>query len=250
MRLLKLSLDDDSAEEGCEEIFKSDPALTAELLLLSNSAFYGRRTHVETIRHAMKLLGLERVRCLAVTIALRSQMGHGERPKYLASVWAHSIAAAVAAEAMGAVYQSPGLYTSGLTHDLGRLGLFLVQGPDYARELSVEFAGMAEANAAEQRLCGMTHCEAGALVAHGWGLPESIATCMTNHHAQPRGTDADPAVIVWRACQMADSLGFPEVPHPEAPPWPSLPPMLRNRPELEPETLWDEINRRIADLSG
>jgi HD-like signal output (HDOD) protein len=250
MRLLNISLDDDSAEDGCEEIFKSDPALTAELLLLSNSAFYGRRTQIQTIRNAMKLLGLERVRCLAVSIALRSQMSHGARPPYLATVWAHSIAAAVAAEAMGAVYESPGMYTLGLTHDLGRLGLFLVQGPDYARELSVEFSGIAEANEAELRLYGMTHCEAGALVARGWGLPESLGACMANHHDRPGSHDADPETLIWRACRMADSLGFLEVPQSEAPAWPDLPPAMRNRPELEPETLWDEINRRIADLAN
>ena len=250
MKLLKISLEDDSAEEGCEEIFKSDPALTAELLLLSNSAFYGRRAQVHTIRSAIKLLGLERVRCLAVTIALRSQMGHGARAPYLATVWAHSIATAVTAEAMGAVYESPGLYTCGLTHDLGRLGLFLVQGAGYAGELSAEFATIEEANALEHRLCGMTHCEAGALVAKGWGLPDFLGECMENHHALPRGGEGSSETLVWRACQMADSLGFPEVPHPVATPWPELPDPLRGRPELEPETLWDEINRRIADLAN
>jgi hypothetical protein len=42
---------------------------------------------------------------------------------------------------------------------------------------------------------------------------------------------------------MADSLGFPE-----APGWPALDSSLEHYPQLEPETLWDEINRRIADL--
>ena len=250
MRLLKLSLDDDSAEAGCEESFKSDPALTAELLLLSNSAFYGRRAQIHTIHNAMKLLGLERVRCLAVTIALRSQMGHGARPPYLATVWAHSIATAVAAEAIGAVYGCPGFYTHGLTHDLGRLGLFLVKGTEYAQELSVEFASITEANDLERSLYGMTHCEAGGFVAKGWGLPESLGVCLESHHEPPGKEDADPQTVVSRACLLADSLGFLEVPQSEAPPWPDLPRALRERPELEPETLWDEINRRIADLAS
>jgi hypothetical protein len=87
LKLLQVSWDDDSPAEGPEEVFKSDPALTAELLLLSNSAFYGRRTQVQSIRGAIKVLGLERVRSLGITIALRSQMGRGARLPYLATVW-------------------------------------------------------------------------------------------------------------------------------------------------------------------
>ena len=249
MKLLQVSWSADSAAASCEAIFESDPALTAELLALSNSAFYGRRMQILTIRKSMRMLGLERVRCLAITIALRSQMGHGARHPYLATVWAHSIAAAVAAEAVGEVFGSPGMYTFGLTHDLGRLGLFLTQGLDYARELSVEFSSVQQANTLEKRIYGMTHCEAGALVARAWGFPEPLATCMGNHHEPFADGCLDPKAVVSLACQMADSLGFLEVPQADAPPWPELPPVCWDRPELEPETLWDEINRRIAGLS-
>jgi hypothetical protein len=47
---------------------------------------------------------------------------------------------------------------------------------------------------------------------------------------------------------MADSLGFPEVPLSEASGWPELDPALEDVAQLEPEALWNEINRRIADL--
>jgi HD-like signal output (HDOD) protein len=163
---------------------------------------------------------------------------------------AHGIAAAVAAEAIGEVYGVPGMYTFGLTHDLGRLGLFLVRGADYARELSLEFASIAEANAVEQRLYGMTHCQAGALVARAWGFPETLGACMGNHHEPHDGHEEHPENVVSAACRMADALGFLEVPQSEAPPWPELPQALRDHPGLEPETLWDEISRRIAGLAN
>jgi HD-like signal output (HDOD) protein len=164
-------------------------------------------------------------------------------------VWAHGIASAVAAEALGDLCGRPGLYTLGLTHDLGRLGLFLVGGQPYEEALSKEFLDIEQANEVERNRFGMTHCEAGSLVAAAWGFPESLAVCMGEHHATAAG-GGDARGLIVTSCQMADSLGFPEVPLSSAPGWPKLDPALEGLPQLEPESLWDEITRRIADLEN
>jgi HD-like signal output (HDOD) protein len=247
LKLLSISLDDESAPKSFEDAFKSDPALTAELLVLANSAAFGGRAHVQAIGAAIRHLGLERVRSMAATSALRSHTQRGQSDPYLASVWAHSIATAVAAEALGNASGCRDLYTLGLTHDLGRLGLFLVGGQPYAEELSKEFQDIEQANQVERDLFGMTHCQAGALVAAAWGFPESLAACMGEHHIMPASTD--PRGLIVTACRMADSLGFLEVPLSEAPGWPGLDPALENFSQLEPEALWDDITRRITDLS-
>ena len=247
LKLLNISLDDPAVVESFEEAFKSDPVLTAELLVMANSAAFGGRAHIQTIRMAIRFLGLEQVRALAATSAVRSQTRRGRQHPYLNMVWAHSVASAVAAEALGKVCGFPDLYTLGLTHDLGRLGLFLAGGEQYAAELSKEFPDIELANQAESSLFGMTHCQAGALVAVAWGFPESLAACMGEHHRLPAG-HLDPRGLMVTACQMADSLGFPEVPMPQAPGWPELHPSLENLPQIEPETLWDEITRRIEQL--
>lgn len=247
LKLLSISVDDESVLESYEEVFKSDPALTAELLVMANSAAFAGRSHVETIGVAIRYLGPERVRSMAATSALRSHTRRGQPDEYLASVWAHSIAAAVVAEALGNACGRRGLYTLGLTHDLGRLGLFLVGGQPYAEQLSKEFQDIEQANQVERDLFGMTHCQAGALVAAAWGFPESLAACMGEHHVMPAG--GDPRGLIVTACRMADSLGFPEVPLSEAPGWPELNPALEHFTQLEPEALWDDITRRITDLS-
>ena len=72
LKLLSISLDDESAPTSFEEVFKSDPALTAELLVMANSAAYGGRSRVQTIGRAIRYLGLEQVRSMAATSALRS----------------------------------------------------------------------------------------------------------------------------------------------------------------------------------
>jgi HD-like signal output (HDOD) protein len=247
LKLLSISLEDEAALQSFEEVFKSDPALTAELLMMANSAAFGGRSRVKTIGVAVRYLGLERVRSMAATSALRSHTQRGPRHQYLASVWAHGIATAVAAEALGDLCGVPGLYTLGLTHDLGRLGLFLAGGQAYATELSKEFQNIGQANQVERDRFGLTHCQAGGLVAAAWGFPDSLAACMGEHHVMPTERN-DPRGMIVTACQMADSLGFPEVPLSNPPPWPALDPSMENFPQVEPETLWDEVTRRIADL--
>ena len=94
-KLLRISLEDDSATRSFEEAFKSDPALTAELLVMANSAAFGGRSRVQTIALAIRNLGLEQVRSLATTSALRSHTQRGQNHQYLASVWAHAVATAM-----------------------------------------------------------------------------------------------------------------------------------------------------------
>jgi HD-like signal output (HDOD) protein len=247
LNLLKISIEDDSAPKAFEEVFKSDPGLTAELLVMANSAAFGGRSRVGTIRMAIRCLGLERVRSMAATCALRSFTHRGGHSQYLA-VWVHAIASAAAAEALGDACGFPGLWTPGLIHDLGHLGLLLAGGRAYAVELSKEFTGIEQANQVERDLFGMTHCQAGALVAAAWDFPESLAACMGEHHIMPVGAQGGPQGLIATACRIADSLGFPEVPLSETPGWPELGPSLKGLRQLEPEALWDKITRRITEL--
>ena len=249
LKLLEISIEDESAESDYEEAFKSDPALSADLLRMANSAAYGLRTQVETIRRAIRLLGLETVRSLATTIALRSKFHRVESGEYLVTIWAHSIATAVAAEALGGLCGSPGLYTFGLTHDLGRLALFLSAGEEYAAEVSREFADIGEANEREKARFGLTHCEAGELIAREWGFPDNLRTCMANHHNPDTEQLCVRDRVICVACLMAVSLGFPEVNVHQPPPFPEFPDGSRKQSKLEPEALWDEITRRIATLA-
>jgi HD-like signal output (HDOD) protein len=162
------------------------------------------------------------------------------------SVWAHSIATAVIAEAAGALYDSPSAYTAGLTHDLGRLALFLSVGPQYAEELSVEFADIEEANELEEQLFGMTHNEAGVFAANKWGFPKNLQICMSDHHKTITSRAKSPVNLVQMACQLSDWLGFPEVNRGELVERPAVPGHLKLCASLDPDRLRDQISKRIA----
>ena len=245
LRLMNISVESDSAFADFEEAFKGDPALTADLLLVANSAEFGLRSRIETIRHALAFLGLERVRSLGVTIAFSFYVRNVPRTKYMAGVWQHSLAAAAIAELMGGLCGQRSAYTAALTHDLGRLALFLALGADYAAYMEQPFRDEQEASAAELARFGMDHCEAGARAAIQWGFPESLQSVMLEHHGKISGNPRDQLNLVRAACGIASALGFPEVKAP-APLYDEVLPEPLRYPGLEPEALRERVQRLLA----
>ena len=248
--LTSISTESDSAIEEFERIFKSDPALTTDLLLMANSAAFGMRTRVTTIRHALALLGLERVRSLAVNIMLAGYL-QKQPMDGVRATWLHSVATAVIAEALGEIYGVSGMYTVGLMHDLGRLALLSNRGERYAETLRAEVTGIDEAMELETIVCGMNHCDAGALVAGTWGFSEIFQVCMVTHHdSRPKGPSGDPIELIRVACGMADWVGYPEVRWKNIQPPPPLPERAMKSPQLEPERLLRLIQQQTAILES
>lgn len=245
LKLLNVSSESASAMADFETVFKADPALTADLLLVANSALFGNRAKIGSIRHALAHLGLDRVRSLATTIALSFFVRNQPRTAFVRHVWEHSMATAAIAEILGSLYRGQDLYTAGLTHDLGRLGLLLTVGQDYEKEISVEFASVAEASRLEYDRFGMDHCAAGALVGHKWAFPVLLRSCMIAHHQDEPGPAGDPLVLVQWACRLADSMGYPEVRVHEPPPPPELPEKVRRSALLTPELIQARVNAQL-----
>jgi len=250
MKLLTISGESETAISEFEKAFKSDPALTADLLMVANSAAFGFRARVDNIRHALSLLGLERVRSLGFTIAMSMYVRNVPGKEEVRSVWAHSTATAVIADVLGRAYGSQPMYTAGLVHDLGRLGLLLSVGKKYGEVLTKEFADIGESIKLEKVLFGVSHCEAGALVSRTWGFPESLQSSMANHHETYTPENGTAPDLIRTSCLIADWLGFPEVKRQDLETQPELPPRLRNHPELEPERLRALITKQIASMSA
>jgi len=255
LRLLSISIDGDSALPEFEESFKADPALAADLLVSANSAQFGLRCRIDTIRHGLMVLGLERVRSLAFSIAMRSYIGAGPRQRDLQLVWSHSVATAIVADQLAASAGSAAklLYTAALVHDLGRLGRVLGSGRKYAEMLAEPVRDIAEGMAREEERFGLSHCQAGVELARKWGLPASLQECISFHHDATDRERGELLYLVQVACRMVDSLGFPEV---QAAPVPetasgafALPEGFRGRLALTPDRLKSLISHQISTAS-
>jgi HD-like signal output (HDOD) protein len=212
VHILALSAEDDDAIERLENIFGSDPAMATELLAAANSVEFGLRSRISSIRHALSILGVGRTKSLAATIAFSGYLRTKLPREAVRLLWAHGIATAVIAEHLGTHAGASGslLYTAGLTHDVGRLGLYASARETYEPLLSLEFRSIDEVNYTERQLLGITHCDAGGFLTHTWGFPAILSECAQHHHAPPRGA-ADEIHIVRKACLLADSMGFSEI---------------------------------------
>jgi HD-like signal output (HDOD) protein len=218
LQLLSITTESETALEDCDRVFRSDPASAMELLAIANSAEFGLRATVDSVRHAVALLGLERVKSVAFTLAMRLYLGrHSPRMALVEGVWAHSLATAVIAETLGIVDGLPGevLYTAGLVHDVGRLGLLICEKSAYSQILQAEVSTMEESLSAEKELLdGLTHQEIGGLLAEKWNIPAKFQACIRYHHGGLEEPQADPHLrVIRQACQAAGRIGYGELMH-------------------------------------
>jgi len=195
-----------------ESSFRSDPVLASQLLTAANSAAFGFRARVGTIRHALAVLGVDRIRSLVATIATSSYMRQFP-VEIVRPIWSHAIATAVIAEHLAGYsdrLSGSALYTAGLTHDLGRLGLLAGDHRGYGSFLLDEFEDHDASETFEWDKFGVLHTVAGGLLTQLWGFPSSLCGHAENHHAQT-GFDSEEDRIVHDACLLADAMGYPEL---------------------------------------
>lgn len=217
-RVLALVNSDEVAVAEISEIIKLDPTFTAEILRVANSALFGLVREISTIRHAVALLGLDRIKAIATLIALNSMVGPALRIEGLRKFWIHSLVTAILTEECARASGAPseGAYTAGILHNLGTLGLMSAYPEEYNRMLEVSSECGFDLIQTERDLFEIDHCAAGAFLAEEWNFPDPIIAAIATHHQAPGGPPslANLVRIGWR---MADTLGYAAFPPAE--PW-------------------------------
>lgn len=168
-------------------IIETDPGLTANVLQLANSAYFGWQGGIGSVRDAISRLGTKRifqmVLCMSVAPLVRKPVKGYE----LAAdkLWEHSVAVAICAEKIAARRRpkvQPYAFTSGLLHDVGKLllGTFVEVDDQPIKEL-VELDGLTF-NEAERMVLGVDHAEVGAHLLEQWNLPKEVVVATRCHH--------------------------------------------------------------------
>jgi putative nucleotidyltransferase with HDIG domain len=184
-----LALIDDSAMRvsQIEEILRHDPGLTANVLRLANSAYFGIPSKVGSIRQAVILLGLKRLIQMVIAACVSAIMdksvpGYDLPPGEL---WRHSIAASVAAEGLVKVLKveaAEEIFTAALLHDVGKLvlGDFV---KDEFKQIETAVSQGISFEMAEKIVLGTNHADVGARILTKWLLPPEIVNAVQFHHA-------------------------------------------------------------------
>ncbi len=209
LQLLSLLDDTEAPMKKVVDLLRIDPALSAEVLRVSNSALYGLSRKIDNVSHAIVVLGTEVVKRLALTIALGRFSHAFLRNQSLRICWDHSVACALIAEELAAAMDQPKdrAYTAGLLHDVGRLALLACYPGEYGNLMAVARENNFDELECERQLFDIDHCAAGEWLGHQWNLPAEFVEAIAQHHAA-EATDKSLLSIVTAANSIADTIGF------------------------------------------
>jgi putative nucleotidyltransferase with HDIG domain len=193
-------------------VLTSDPSLVAELLRLANSPLFGLTAQVQSVAHAVSLLGFYRVKALVIAIAAKSYWSC-KTGEFHRQCWLHSVATAVLAEefAPSMIVRKEDAFTAGLLHDIGRIGLMKAYLKEYVPLLSANYNSIAESLTAENWLFSFDHCQSGSWLAKTWSFPEALQSVAQQHHAEIDVREGSLTGLIRVACMLADGLGYPEL---------------------------------------
>ena len=186
VKLLALIDDPEISVARIEKILRQDAGLTANLLKLANSAYFGIPSKVGSVRQAVLLLGLKRLIQMVIASCVSAIMdkpvpGYDLAPGEL---WRHSLAVTVAAEGLVKelkVDAAEEIFTAALLHDVGKLVLGEFVADDFNKienALSPEVAF----ETAEDMVLGTNHADIGARILNQWSLPPGIVNAVRWHH--------------------------------------------------------------------
>lgn len=216
-KILHTVEDEQSSAQDLSEILEMDAAISARVLKMANSAFYGFRGKVGSIRRALVVIGFEAVRLLALSTSVfdalnkKTQLALDAR-----DFWMHSLGAAKAAQLLARgrtdVVSSDGCFTAGLLHDIGRYALGLVLAERYGAVLDEARETARPLCQVERERLGIDHAEAAGWLGRHWDFPEPL-TAVLNHQYSPahclEAQEADTAIVAL-ASAMARQAGFGE----------------------------------------
>jgi len=186
LKLLTLLKDENTSNAQIEQILRYEPGLTANILKLTNSAFFGLPKQIGSIRQAILMIGWKKLiqivlaTCVSAIIDKPVQ-GYDLSP---GDLWRHSIAVSVASETLVKELKlsvSDEVFTAALLHDVGKMVLGRYVKDDIAvidgeelREVSFEQV--------ERSIFGIDHAEIGAKILSNWSFPPRMISAVRWHH--------------------------------------------------------------------
>jgi HD-like signal output (HDOD) protein len=216
-RILTVTEDPDSSARDLNEILKHDLALSAKLLRVVNSAFYGLPGHVADIDRAIVLLGFQAVRNLAISATMAGLFGRPGaevRGFTVQNLWRHCVATAVAARCIVSTVGLRSLreeaFLSGIIHDVGVLVEYQYASKQFTLVVEKVNAGGTSLVAAEEAILELNHQDIGKALTERWKFPKGVQMVVAYHHRPARLAQEHrllPAVVAV-AGEMADACGY------------------------------------------
>lgn len=179
---------EDASVDRVGSLISRDVSMTAKVLQLVNSSYFGLPVHVNDASHAAALLGLNTLKPLVLTASIFRQLEQSRVPKaFLESIISHSMAtggmAKQIAKAEGLSREAvDNTFIGGALHDIGKVILADNFGRDYAALCRQAHAEESPIAALELEQFGATHADVGGYLLSLWGLPADVIEAVALHH--------------------------------------------------------------------
>ncbi|MFT5218232.1 MAG: putative nucleotidyltransferase with HDIG domain [Planctomycetota bacterium] len=187
IRVEELLASDASSASDIGKVLQSDPALTARVLKLINSAFFGLSNEVTSIPQAISLLGRDQLKQVLVGSVLSGVVkDFNLRDFPLRNFWQHCIKSAIIGRQLAMqnarIIDHEAFFTIGLLHDIGWLVIAKVNPGSFMRISELALLENKDALEVEKDTLGVTHVEVGVALLQKWKMPELIIECVEKHH--------------------------------------------------------------------
>lgn len=208
VEVLKVSADPDSSAAQISKVILKDPALTAKILRVVNSPYYGRVREVTTINQAVVTLGVRSVTAIALSSSVYKMTENVEGMVSRKRFWRHCLEVAIAARMIAediGFEPAEEAFVAGLLHEIGLLVLEASYPDEYRRMWKQVEAGEMLTDL-EQKMLGTDHARAGQFLLDQWGVPRNIGEAAGKHHAQFDHGEKQPHTILPQLVLLANQL--------------------------------------------
>ena len=188
MEVNRLLLDHESPIDQLVTLLEKDPTLVMKILRLVNSSFYGFRSKVNNLRHAVTLLGYNTIRNAVISITVIDTLNLDKELKGFAvdSFWEHAIRVAVMSRYLSVkigLLPAEDAFIAGLLHDIGKFVLANYFPQELAKTLTLAKEENQTFIQAEHSFAAWPHSHIGSYLAQRWMLPDELVQTIKGHHA-------------------------------------------------------------------
>ncbi len=204
-QIQKVMNDPDVSAVQVAAILAEDPAMSVKVLKLTNSAFYGLAREVDSVKHAVVIIGLEAIKNLVLSASVLDMFkGKNVDKEFQEKHWRHSLATAFCCRILSKKLRKTGIinpdsaFSSGLLHDIGKMVMTIFLSDEYSKVQKLRQSDRDLTDfELEEKALGYNHAQIGGILATQWKLPALLAETITFHHHPhlSEHEDAIPSVV-------------------------------------------------------
>jgi len=205
---IEIMQDKNASAETLSKIISTDIGLTARVLKLVNSAYYGFPKQISTVKQAITILGFTTIKGIIISASVFKMFSENLNPSVFnyKQFWKHSLLTASASR-MLCDEDSEDIFSAAFLHDIGKIILAKYDKDNYSKIYKFNCETEEEIMKMEEQFCGLNHCEIGNIVAYSWNLPEIFCEIITNHHNPEKSFKyAKECSIVFIANKIAEAI--------------------------------------------